>query len=348
MNTKIIIVVSTVFFTLNAFSQQIENGFAPSITDFSVQMGSGAYNAYNPIGTIPDLSYQGGWQHLMVVRHPNPNNNFQLQIASSMSENDKLYFRKLASPSATSANSNWNELATRGSNSFTGSQSIAGNVVIRTSDPRSALEVFEVSESKPGGQTASSKSVLKLSRMGTPNYSYIENAEFRIGHGGGGLYGSKLDLYINGSANTSSVPDQHVMTWNFDGNVGIGTTNPTNKLDVNGTIHSKEVKVDMNGWSDFVFKKEYNLPTLDEVEKHIAEKGHLENIPSEKEVLENGINLGEMNAKLLQKIEELTLYAIEQEQENKKQSLKIELLERENEAFKAVFERLNKIEEKLK
>jgi hypothetical protein len=97
-----------------------------------------------------------------------------------------------------------------------------------------------------------------------------------------------------------------------NGNVGIGMINPINKLDVNGTIHSQEVKVDMIGWSDFVFKKEYTLPTLEEVEKHIAEKGHLENIPNEEEVLKNGINLGEMNAKLLQKIEELTLYVIEQ------------------------------------
>jgi hypothetical protein len=95
-----------------------------------------------------------------------------------------------------------------------------------------------------------------------------------------------------------------------NGNVGIGIKTPLNKLDVNGTIHSQEVKVDMNGWSDFVFKKEYSLPTLTEVEKQINEKGHLENIPSEEEVLKNGINLGEMNAKLLQKIEELTLYMI--------------------------------------
>jgi hypothetical protein len=112
------------------------------------------------------------------------------------------------------------------------------------------------------------------------------------------------------------------------GNVGIGTTNPTNKLDVNGTVHSQEVKVDMLGWSDFVFKKEYNLPTLEEVEKHIAEKGHLENIPSEKEVLENGINLGEMNAKLLQKIEEMTLYLIEMKKD-------INILKEENKILKA-------------
>ncbi|MNX62475.1 hypothetical protein D3C86_934370 [compost metagenome] len=93
--------------------------------------------------------------------------------------------------------------------------------------------------------------------------------------------------------------------------MGIGTISPDSRLAVNGTIHSKEVKVDMLGWPDFVFKKEYNLPTLEEVEKHIIEKGHLENIPSEEEVIKSGINLGEMDAKLLQKIEELTLYMIE-------------------------------------
>ncbi|WDF61879.1 hypothetical protein PQ462_10925 [Flavobacterium sp. KACC 22758] len=113
-----------------------------------------------------------------------------------------------------------------------------------------------------------------------------------------------------------------------NGNVGIGKMNPTNKLDVNGTIHSKEVKVDMTGWSDFVFKKEYKLPTLEEVEKHITEKGHLVNIPNEEEVLKNGINLGEMNAKLLQKIEELTLYVIEQGKKNEKQAGEIEFLKK--------------------
>ncbi|KRD57947.1 hypothetical protein ASE40_16505 [Flavobacterium sp. Root935] len=113
-----------------------------------------------------------------------------------------------------------------------------------------------------------------------------------------------------------------------NGNVGIGINNPQNKLDVNGTIHSKEVKVDMTGWSDFVFKKEYDLPTLEYVEKHIIEKGHLENIPSEEEVLKDGINLGAMNAKLLQKIEELTLYVIEQNKKIDNQNEKIIALEK--------------------
>lgn len=97
-----------------------------------------------------------------------------------------------------------------------------------------------------------------------------------------------------------------------NGNVGIGTTNPDAKLSVNGLIHTQEVKVDMKGWSDFVFAKDYILPTLAETEKHIKEKGHLQGIPSTKEVKANGIELGDMNAKLLQKIEELTLHLIEQ------------------------------------
>jgi hypothetical protein len=121
------------------------------------------------------------------------------------------------------------------------------------------------------------------------------------------------------------------------GNVGIGTTTPDSKLAVNGTIHSKEVKVDMSGWPDYVFRKEYDLKTLKEVEKQIYEKGHLENIPSEEEVLKNGLNLGEMNSKLLQKIEELTLYIIEQEKKTEKlnlyvieQNKRIERLEKQN------------------
>lgn len=103
------------------------------------------------------------------------------------------------------------------------------------------------------------------------------------------------------------------------GNVGIGTENsvlnPAEKLAVNGLIHTKEVKVDLLGWPDYVFNNEYKLPTLKEVEKQIKEKGHLANIPSATEVEKNGILLGEMNKKLLEKVEELTLYIIQMNKE---------------------------------
>ncbi|WP_421876444.1 hypothetical protein [Marinoscillum sp.] len=104
-----------------------------------------------------------------------------------------------------------------------------------------------------------------------------------------------------------------------NGNVGIGTTSTgSHKLAVEGSIGAREVQVQAGpGWPDYVFSSEYNLRTLGEVEQHINEKGHLPEIPSEAEVKENGINLGEMDAKLLQKIEELTLYLIEQNKEIK-------------------------------
>ena len=108
--------------------------------------------------------------------------------------------------------------------------------------------------------------------------------------------------------------------------LGIGTTTPDAKLAVNGDVHAKEVKVDLNGWPDFVFNKDYTLPSLEDVATHIKENGHLKDIPSEAEVKANGINLGEMDAKLLQKIEELMLYTIQQQKTINEQSEKIELL----------------------
>lgn len=96
------------------------------------------------------------------------------------------------------------------------------------------------------------------------------------------------------------------------------------QLDINGTIRSKEVKIEATGWSDFVFDENYNLPSLSEVESHIKENKHLPNIPSEKEVLKDGINVVEMQAKLLQKIEELTLYVIEQDKKIENQNKEIQ------------------------
>ena len=155
------------------------------------------------------------------------------------------------------------------------------------------------------------------------NFNTINGGLHLLNPARGGSYIRLLDATMSFNVVTSGAVDKQALTINNIGNIGIGITNPNNKLDVNGTIHSKEVKVDMIGWSDFVFKKEYELPTLEEIEKHIKENGHLENIPSEKEVVKNGINLGEMNVKLLQKIEELTLYIIEQNKRIKKLERKI-------------------------
>jgi len=80
-----------------------------------------------------------------------------------------------------------------------------------------------------------------------------------------------------------------------------------------GKITAKEIEVKQEVWSDFVFKPAYKLKPLHEVEQFIQSNGHLPEIPTETEVKQNGVNMGEMQSKLLQKIEELTLYVIEQQ-----------------------------------
>jgi len=124
------------------------------------------------------------------------------------------------------------------------------------------------------------------------------------------------------------------MVINTVGYVGIGTTNPTYPLSVNGTIRSKKVIVD-TGWSDFVFEDDYSLMPLHKLEHFISKNKHLPEIPTAKEVEESGVSLGDMDAKLLQKIEELTLYTIQQQKmieelvkQNKELGKKVEKLEK--------------------
>ncbi|MEI7499098.1 MAG: hypothetical protein WCK84_01515 [Bacteroidota bacterium] len=118
--------------------------------------------------------------------------------------------------------------------------------------------------------------------------------------------------------------------FNNTGGVGIGvTTIPAGvKFAVNGKVNCKEVEVTMNGWSDHVFNKNYSLMPLSEVEQFILNNKHLPGIPSEKEVLAKGVNLGNMDALLLKKIEELTLYVLELKKENELLKEKIRPIEK--------------------
>jgi len=99
------------------------------------------------------------------------------------------------------------------------------------------------------------------------------------------------------------------------GNVGIGTNNPQSKLAVNGTITAKEIEVEMDIPPDFVFEDDYKLMPLNKLENHIKKEKSLPGIPKGKDITENGVKLGEMQAKLLEKVEELTLYVINQDKE---------------------------------
>jgi len=129
-------------------------------------------------------------------------------------------------------------------------------------------------------------------------------------------------LQINGSGsdgNTSSFLVNNASAEVFrildNGNIGIGISAPQSKLGVNGTITAKKVKVTQSGWPDYVFDKDYALPSLQQVEQYINRFHHLPGIESEQEVKKNGVDLGDNQANLLRKVEELTLYVIQQNKE---------------------------------
>ena len=100
------------------------------------------------------------------------------------------------------------------------------------------------------------------------------------------------------------------------GNVGFGTTNPQYLLSVKGTIGASEVVVTNTGWSDYVFRPGYRLRPLSEVGAYIHANHHLPDIPSETEVRDKGVSVGEMQSKLLAKVEELTLHMIQADERN--------------------------------
>ncbi|MCB0810418.1 MAG: hypothetical protein KDB96_14165, partial [Flavobacteriales bacterium] len=89
-------------------------------------------------------------------------------------------------------------------------------------------------------------------------------------------------------------------------------------------ITAKEVEVTLAGFPDYVFEPDYDLMTLEEVEAYIKKNGHLPNVPSAREVEENGLGLGEMNKILLEKVEELTLHLIEQQKRLDEQAAMIQ------------------------
>ncbi|MCW8309711.1 hypothetical protein K7A41_00555 [Sphingobacterium sp. InxBP1] len=132
-----------------------------------------------------------------------------------------------------------------------------------------------------------------------------------------------VEFYDTGNGNV--VPDLFGASFHWqrsssnlfytDGAVDIGTETPRDKLSVNGRIRAQEVKVETANWPDYVFHDNYDLKSLDSLRTFITQNGHLPEVPSAKTVESEGVDLGEMNKLLLKKIEELTLYLLQKDEE---------------------------------
>jgi len=138
-------------------------------------------------------------------------------------------------------------------------------------------------------------------------------ARYNIGY-------NNSELRVNISDDPTQAEDKFAVGVTGGDNVWhpILTVKNDHNIIADGKITATEVQVIQNVWSDFVFKPTYKLMPLCEVEKFVKTNSHLPEIPSAAEVSKNGLNMGEMQNKLLQKVEELTLYAIEQEKSKKK------------------------------
>lgn len=137
-------------------------------------------------------------------------------------------------------------------------------------------------------------------------YSFAAGRRAKATHSGSFVWGDGQNGNINSAANNEvrirAGGGMHLVS---------GALNPAYLLTVAGAIRAEEVIVE-TGWADYVFEPDFVLRGLDEVEAHIAEKGHLPDVPSAAEIQQQGVSLGEMQTLMMQKIEELTLYIIEQ------------------------------------
>jgi hypothetical protein len=195
-----------------------------------------------------------------------------------------------------------------------------GNVGIGTTTPTAPLSLGPIS----------GNSKLALFDNGTERYGFgIQHYQFRF-HLGNTL---ARFSFLDAEAGTE------LMTLTGTGNLGIGTTDTKGyKLGVNGAAIATSMTVKLYAnWPDFVFAKTYGLRPLAEVESYIQAHSHLPEVPSAAQVAKDGINLGEMDATLLKKIEELTLYLIEQ---NKKLEAQSKQLENQNKQIEGLQKQL--------
>ncbi|MBS7256133.1 TMF family protein [Flavobacterium branchiicola] len=297
-----------VFFMLVGFS-----GHTQTLSPTSNIRSSGSADSFKGGYTFSYASAGTPWNGAL-ISFGGFDNRYDCQISADYGVNggNRISFRTKNGDENNGVGvwNSWNELATRGENNFIGNQIINGNVGIGTSNPNSRLTIRSGTTGvsiHPG--IAPYYGTLAFNRESFTGEIFDPNGQaFQINNGG-------LDKHLHiqvYNGNGSQVTNDAFVINGINGNVGIGTAKIDSKLTVAGNIAAQEVKVTVNAGADFVFEDNYTLPSLESVAKFLKENKHLPEIASAEKMKEDGINLSEMNIKLLQKIEELTLYLIDQ------------------------------------
>lgn len=215
----------------------------------------------------------------------------------------------------------------------------AGNLGINTQNPVMKLDI-NTGNGQDGINLSNTNGFIRFYSSSLPGESY--NPITRQNDAG----------IVFGTANTSSSFGFVIAPWSNQaaglridnqGRVGIGTSNTNDanyKLFVETGIRTRKIKVDQGSWADYVFDSSYHLLPLQEVDKFIRQNKHLPGVPSAKEVVKDGLDVGENQAILLKKIEELTLYMIEMKKELTEQAEVSKKQQREIDALKKVIQEL--------
>lgn len=153
------------------------------------------------------------------------------------------------------------------------------------------------------------------------------------GSASGNGTGTRIGVYGSASGGTSNWAGYFSGDAYISSDLRIGTTDQygSYSLSVNGLIACEGVRVEDSGtWPDYVFKSDYNLMSIKDLEKNIQQNGHLPGIPSAKQIEKEGFELADMQRRVLEKVEELTLYTIDQEKRIEMLQNRMEELEKEN------------------
>ena len=195
---------------------------------------------------------------------------------------------------------------------------VGTNVGIGTASPTCKLDVIGNISTQGSGEVGPTLQITNSSKTGDNEAMY-----WRIFNMSGNIYGNSLQFWAYSSKDLDGTLRHNRFTLMDNGNVGIGTMSPGVKLDVVGTIRAHEVKVCLNQGCDYVFAPDYDLMSLPELEQFVSTNRHLPEVAPAAKMEQDGIDLSEMNALLLKKVEELTLYVIDLNKEV--QTLKAEL-----------------------